>query len=485
MRKEERLLGALSDVDAELIADAGRKPSRTKPWRGLVAMAACLALVVGMLTMGGRGGGAGGGMVDGTLRYDVYMGPVMPLTVFGSGEGLTAKRDVTFDFSYYGEINHEIIRIHTDVTDAYTLCNTTEEDVTVELAYPFVAKLQDKELLIPRVTVDGESAKTTLTVGDDLQNGSLMDSGEKLTAALSDGTYLTEAFGDAPVLDMPCTVYRIGDLDYDGEVIGEGLTLEFGFPVDLEQTKVLVYQVGAIRHETKAGRFSVRMGLESKIGNKAGYVILLGEDIDGYTLQGYSTSKCEEGTEVDGFTAEVTRTETTLGEWMASEIDWAYWQKIYNDGRDLSIAYKLSLGDIQRYAAEQLLGGKAFNPIEDEQIVMLDEYLSAALYAQRVMYVSFPVTVPAGEAVTVSAQSVKYSSPIQAGRNEELHGYELMMQLGSTLCFTEQTVAFVNTEGVEYVSSNLFNGDGAVWETVTLDPSVEQYWLRVQSRRAG
>ncbi len=473
MRKEERILHALNDIDDELITEAGRKPQHFS-WTPLVTLAACAALVVGLFNVGLGGGAAPGGISDG-LEYDGYMGPVMPLSLSAPVEGLTAERDVSYDFSYYSESSHDIVRVHTDVTDAYTLTNATDEEITVEAIYPFKAKLNDKEYLVPRITVDGEAAETDLVIGSDLRGDSLMDSGEKLIAALEDGNYLDEAFGEAPALDIPCVVYHVKILDYDGE-IGEHITLEFGFPVDLEKTKVLLYDILGMRHEKKPSRISARLNLNSR----EGYVILMGEDMEEYTLQGYSDYTCEKGKEVEGFTADVTRTETTLGEWMASDIDWAYWYRVYNDGRDLCIAYEQGHEDLRHYVADQIAGHNAINPIEDEQIVFLNDYISAALYADRMMYQTFTVTIPAGESVTVAAQLVKYASTSHMSSTREGEGYDLMTSLGSALDITRQTVRAVNIEGAELVDNNFgFDWEKGITE-VMLDPNVQHYWMKVK-----
>ena len=474
MKQEERLLYALNDIDDGLIAEAGEKPKGFS-WRPLAALAACAALVAGLI-----GGSFGGGMSDGGaegLNYDVYAGPVMPLSLMEPVEGLTAERDVTYDFSYYSETSHDIIRIHTDVTDAYTIHNTTDRDMTVEAVYPFKAKLQDKEWLIPRIAVDGAQVGTVLTAGADLRGDSHMDSGEKLIAMLSDGGYFAEAFGGLPDMNIPCTVYHVQIKDYDGEV-GELITLKFGFQADLERTKVLLYSMSSLKYEEKDSRFSTHLDLV----DREGYVIFVGQDIADYTLQGYLTAECKQGDEVDGFDVDVSRTETTLGAWMAADIDWPSWWKFYNDGRDLVIANCLTNADVMHHACDQLLGDSHINPMEDGQIVFLDDVISAAVYADRMMYLTFPVTVPAGGTVTVTAQQVKPSSTSHMNQSEDDHdGYDLMTTLGTVLPITEQTVRAVNIEGAELVD-NSFGFDWAKGITeAELDPNVQHYWMKVKA----
>lgn len=496
MKKEERLLNALNDIDDALIAHAGEtirtSPWERKvalaadeyagpfPWRPMAALAACLALVVGLLS----GGFSGGGLpnTDNGLSYDDYMGPVMPLTLSAAADGLTAERDVTYDFSYYGEIDHDIVRIHADVTDSYTLTNTTDEDMTVEAVYPFKAKLQDKDWLIPAISVDGETAEPELVVGGDLRKGALMDSGEKLIAALEDGSYMAEAFGDAPALDLPCVVYRIGEFQYDGSVGGE-ITLEFSFHMNPEENRVLMYNIRSFGFKDETDRFSVQTDRLGNLYNGDLYVILLDDDIGEYGLMAYSTSDCKEGSEVSGFSAEVTRTETTLREWMASDVDWEAWKKLYNDGRIQCIADGLTDEALQHYTADHVLTGDAINPIADGRIVMLDDFVSDTLYADRMLYLRFPVTVPAGESVNVTAQSVKYASTTDRGRDEsEQGGYDLMTSLGSVLQITKQTVRTVHTDGAELVDNSFgFDWEEGITEVV-LDPNVQHYWMKVRAK---
>lgn len=456
--------------------ETNAKEPKTHFWWSFVALAICMIMGLSLAR-----GLYAAGTADNGMEYDAYMGPVMPLHLMERPDGLTAVRSVTYDFASYSDSAPEIYRIHTDVTDAYMLTNHTDVDMTVTAVYPFKAKLQDMDWLVPTINADGEILETTLTVGGDLRNGALMDSGEKLIGVLDDGTYMEEAFDKALTLDMPCVVYSIGNLKYDGEVGGE-ITLEFGFHMDPEQNRVLMYNVRSFGYREKSGKFSVQMDVMHDLYNGPMHIILLDQDIGEYTLQGYSTAHCKEGTEVDGFTAEVTRTETTLGEWMASEIDWANWKKIYNDGQRLCIAYGLTDAQMQHYAADQMVEEEYINPIANGQIVMLDDLISTTLYADRMLYLTFPVTVPAGETVNVTAELVKYASSSHYGKNRDSHGYDLMTELGSELTFAEQTASVVNTEHVEFLDGNFgFDIENGVTEVI-LEPAVQHYWMRVAKK---
>ena len=113
-------------------------------------------------------------------------------------------------------------------------------------------------------------------------------------------------------------------------------------------------------------------------------------------------------------------------------------------------------------------------------LMFLNDYISLGLYADRIMYLTFPVTIPAGETVTVEAQSVKYSSPCYGKRGDDVHGYELMTSLGSGLNITEQIVRTVNIDSAELVDNNFgFDWENSVTEVI-LDSNVQQYWMQVK-----
>mgnify|MGYP000972167892 CR=1 FL=1 len=113
----------------------------------------------------------------------------------------------------------------------------------------------------------------------------------------------------------------------------------------------------------------------------------------------------------------------------------------------------------------------------------LDEILMEALSQERVLYLSFPVTVPAGGSVTVAASFWKapsYDYGCSGSENVGLQGYDLVTALGSTLEFTGQTAALVNTDTIEIVRQNLgFDLENGVTQ-VSLDLAEPHYYLEIR-----
>lgn len=509
MTKEERLLQALGDVGDDLIQEAAGKPKRF-PWRSVLATAACLVLAVGVVRLGGFGGMTGGG-ADGAaitdagepmtalwenknepmvcdaetalqaVEYDVYTGPVMPLTLTKPAQGLEAKRGVVYDFASYTESDPEIHRIHTGVTDSYSLSNYTDADMTVTAVYPFMAKLSDHDVLVPEITVDGTEAETELLVGGELYWDGYVDSGAKLKQVLEDGSYFDGVFEEAPDLSQPVTVYSVTGLTYDGPV-GDRPTLAMEFTADPTRSNALICGGIAVSYDDQSGETQLRMTVEEFIYGDDIHVILMGEDIDGYTLQGYSDFGCKEGTEVDGFRAEIVRGEMTLREFLTECIDWKYWGTVYNDGLKRCIGSRLTAEALIDETARTMERTGALVNAGPMNGMLLNDYISNAFYAGRVLYVSFPVTVPAGETVTVTADMVKYAHVLEHGRGEDIHGYDLMTRLGSVLDITEQTVDAVNTENVVFEGGNLGDVLADTDAPVLLDPEGEYYWLHVRMK---
>ncbi|MBP3700797.1 MAG: hypothetical protein J6I64_02805, partial [Lachnospiraceae bacterium] len=155
------LLELVGEIKDEYVQAAGqvshtskaRKSPRYQKW-ATVAAACLVCLIGGVWVWNHVGGNAGGGSgsTEG-LVYDYYAGPVFPLTMLETAEGLTADREVVFDCSPYtrredsyenskGETvtytryDSEII-----VTDRYLLSNDSAEDMVITALYPFAGSL--------------------------------------------------------------------------------------------------------------------------------------------------------------------------------------------------------------------------------------------------------------------------------------------------------------------------------------------------------
>ena len=146
---------------------------------------------------------------------------------------------------------------------------------------------------------------------------------------------------------------------------------------------------------------------------------------------------------------------------------------------------QLPLPLYQWAVAESLLasGLLADTPADRYTDGRLDDFLWDVLVQERVLYLAFPVTVPAGGSVTVSASLWKepsYDYGCSGSENVGLQGYDLVTALGSTLDFTGQTAALVNTDTIEIVRQNLgFDLENGVTE-VALDLAEPRCYLEIR-----
>ena len=101
---------------------------------------------------------------------------------------------------------------------------------------------------------------------------------------------------------------------------------------------------------------------------------------------------------------------------------------------------------------------------------------------RRILYLSFDVTVPAGESVHVTAAMRRDGSHDFIGKRKNVDGYDLATQLGSMLRFTAQTASVSNADAVEILDNSFgFDPENGVTE-VRLDPDTPHYWMQVKKR---
>ena len=141
-------------------------------------------------------------------------------------------------------------------------------------------------------------------------------------------------------------------------------------------------------------------------------LIVLGDDIGDYVLQGYADGGCDQ--EIDGVSCTVTRRETTLADvldllcraYQAEFEQFSLGRGQESPFRYLSQAQYQGIGVAALGAVRPLLR----HPKDRYSDGRLDEILMEALSQERVLYLSFPVTVPAGGSVTVAASFWKAPS---------------------------------------------------------------------------
>ena len=196
---------------------------------------------------------------------------------------------------------------------------------------------------------------------------------------------------------------------------------------------------------------------------------MLGQDLTGCTMQGYTDGSCEKGKELDALEGTVTRTEMTLAEFLrqtaaaqlgadasADDIDW-----LAAAAADLLMQY----GVCSAASAERYSDG------------MLDAMLQDMEAVQRICYAAADITIPAGGTVCIEAVSRKpHSFDFFGFYNKMVDGYGVMTT-GSILTFQNQT-ARMDTHGLVTIYGQNFNFGGQ-GSTVPLSAQTEYYYLNL------
>lgn len=549
MRPGEKLYDAITQVRDGLVEEAAAPVRKRAPWRRWAAAVAAAALAVGaggyglsyMLggSNGSTGEGAGGGHADGGSAFMSYAGPVFPMTVLEGSGSLSASRALTYDFAPWtpdwvsneallaeleGLTEEELAQAAADheswfpeggywsastdllVTDSYTMTNTAQADRTLTLVYPFTASFRGLAAERPTLTADGEELETVLCSGgysggfsgvggraeEGAWNLAQIDSWEDYKLLLESGAYRASALGEGPDLTgIPVTVYRFTDA-YAPERSEEAQapTLSVRFDLDAEKTTVLSYGFQGGAWDGEEGwmlqSFSVGRAGEGDYGASR-YLILLGEDVDGYTLQGYRSGACEAGNELDGVGAAVTRYETDLDTVLRQVT--AEYAALFQDSPEGTASY-LSKGtaeyELYYRSVCQLLedyGAPSGQPVERYADGRLDDLLGEAASIQRVFYLKSTVTVLAGETLAVSAELTKSASfdyCCAHTENQGISGYDMVTRLDTCLSFDSITAELVNGDAVEIVRQNYGFDLEAGIRRVELDQAVEHYYLEVR-----
>ena len=551
--KSQRLFEAMSQLSDEKIDEgAAYTPKKKFHWKRWTALAACLAILVvgvggitGLIPIFRIGGSAGGSGADGASTFMSYAGPVFPLTLGEANDSITAQRDIALDFApwvprwvsneeeasgrswltreeqqdvleQYNEWFPEGGRYEYDshilVTDAYTLTNSSQEDQTLTLLYPFASSLEELGRTRPTLTAEGQELKTGLCVGaysgsfegawgstlfEGEEGGSVnldyAESWEDYKALLADGTYQANALGAGPdVSGIPVTVYEFTDPYGPQADEEEGVpnpSIQVSFDLDYDQTTILSYGFHAGRYDRENGSmiqgFSIPEEGEPQYGQTF-YLLVVGEDVENMTIGGYVTGGTDPDTqELEGCGVTVERYESDL-DTMLREILTPVWEErsqdtYQQDGAELDVDFDTWY----RAFLEHLLAYGVLSPSAAERYGTgwLEELDSDVRSIDRVCWLKAEITLPAGGSVTLSAQMNKeesYDFYCAHTENRGVSGYDLVTALGSNLACTGQRATLEDRGQIQIIRQNFGFDLEAGIRTVTLDPAVEHYYLEVK-----
>ena len=539
--KDYEILDAVGGIDSEYINAAdGKFAQRGKAkWRSWLVAAACICIVavagfslaknmLGGKSDGGKtNSGNGSGGEDG-ITYMSYAGPVFPISTIENADGITAKRNIDFDFSPYESrtetyvddgktVSYVTFESKIIVTDSYSIANESREEKTMTLIYPFVASLNDAEDIKPVITVNGNEVGSSWYIGSysggfqgvagegssgaggdvhgedggDSWNLAPIESWEGYRDLLEGGYQEQTLKNEYPKLNQTVVIYELKNRYGEKSDAAVAPTLSMEFFIDYDKTKILTYGIGGSSYDADTG-YCTRSGFIPQPYNldygESAYLIVIGEDIGEYQLNAYVDGGCEEKMENAG--CEVVRYEDTLGGAL-DKLTEVYLRVpssyLYGDLRG-SLLSVISHKEFVNLVSETLfsyglLSDSAKDRYSDGR---LEDILSETQYYQRLMYLAFQVTVPAGEEVNITAGMTKNRSFNYYGHgNMHSHGYDMVTKLGSTLSFTAQSASISNGEFIEILRQNFgFDLQKGV-TSVELDLNEPHYYIEVKKAEEG
>lgn len=501
--QEKKLFDGITYIHDDIIEAAldTQLKANCQKWRKWAAIAACTVVVIGissalvlknLLPSGGNAGSSSSGHAEGSSVFMSYAGPVFPLTLSEPDDSITASRNIAYDFSMPSE---DSLRVWgTNVTDSYTLSNTSEKDKTVTVLYPFAGSFNDLNKQMPDIAIGDQQVSPALYAGaysggftgiygSDNPNGSenilQLNSWEGYKLLLKDGSYQSNAFSAYPVLSQQVTVYTFTDFQAPLEEYNAA-TQAISFTIEPVKTTILQYGFEGMDWDENGYReysYFVPDGASMRSNTKL--LIVLGDDITNYTLQGYKNGATENGNELDGVSVTVTRSQEVLSDVMGRLIDDFF--TTYGDGTMQTISDQMFLRAVSEFLYQY---GLLSDTTRDRyQYGMLEDIISETKNLKRVFYLEFPITIPASGHITVTANLHKKPSfdfACSGSDNVGIQGYDLVTRLGSNLHFETVTAEITNIEDIEIIRQNFGFDHSAGIIKVTLDPFIEHYYLEIK-----
>ena len=412
----------------------------------------------------------------GATDFMSYAGPVFPLTLAQAEPALSADRELLLDFAPYAEENTAAIT----VTDRYTIRNDSDEDRTVTVLYPFVSSLSDLDSLQPSLTVDGAAAKNKLYPGafpgwfgpaspdpelaEERWNLHHAESWTEYQTLLT-GSYQADALAPRTLPEQTIYVYSF---TASGETTANAATLAITVDADPDKTTILTYGINGYGQNEATGQ--PQYSYFTRAHNQALHLlVVLGQDLTGCTMQGYTDGSCEQGKELDSLKGTVTRTEMPLAELLRQTATAQLGADASGDAAEQLAAAAADL--LMQY------GVCSAAPAERYSDGMLDAVLQDAEVFQRVCYAAAEITIPAGGTVCVEAVSRKpHSFDFFGFYNKMVDGYGVMTT-GSVLTLQNQT-ARLDTHGLVTIYGQNFEFDGQ-GNAVPLSAQTEYYYLNL------
>ena len=476
------LFDAVTNIDENLIEQAESfvfPKAKQRLFRNIGAAAAALVAVAGIGTAWALFGAQNGGMLSsGGVEPDYVYPDVLPLAALNDTEGITAERETDIDFGSFMTGQPPFYWCG-EVTDSYTLTNTTDGDITVQAVYPYIGTLAGMSGEMPDITVNGSEVSTEFFVGDEVWDADIGEmfteeqQRDKLTAG---GEYLQKALAGNISLDIPVIAYRMTDYGYSGNwTPNDPYTLAVRYDLAGYNARILTTGFDGMHYDNDTGLYRHSFFLphnEYEDYPYPRYIIAVAGDITNIRIEGYKNGGCHPGEELGGVYGSVERVETTL-----SAIIREYMEKTeyYNErGYDIDLLMSKCDGVLRQH---YILGG---DDVQTYRAVRLSEVIGEAVSGNYVIYQRFDVTVPAGGSVNVAAVTRKKADWLSS-KDGRYYAVKVAPAYSLSLDYTSQT-AFVSVPGhLEMITPEQdYTGRELGTEPVSLETGTGNYEVKVK-----
>lgn len=448
----------------------------------------------------------------GTVGMEYYTGPVFPLTSIDEDSMIKTERSINFELSpsqnqidaflnkmgsSTEEIKYNIYNSKSFVTDSYKLINDSDKDLELNLLYPFAGDLNMYEIEIPIITVNGEVTESELKIGPytgsytgtdgnpdaNIYNLFRLNTWEDYKRIIDDG-YLSSALDELPKLDVPVIVYELKDRYFKEDTDATAPYLNMEFKVNnMSDTKILTlnFQGFSVDYEHglyEYGGFIPQNG--QRDAGESAYLIVIGEDIGDYQLKAYTNGACTQELPDAGATVlkYVCKLEDILNpffdqygeEWIPLSLSKTLRDRISNE-------YFLGLWTEMVYKD----GPLSDSPLARYPVGRLEETFTDVTAMNRIMYLSFPVTIPANSTITLTAEMFKACS-YERYPSSSMSGYDMVTSLASNFAFEKQTASVSGTDSFEIVQQDFgFDIKNGIY-TVELNKENPHYSMVVKQK---
>jgi hypothetical protein len=333
-------------------------------------------------------------------------------------------------------------------------------------------------------------------VDDSTLNLNQIRSWDEYLTLFSDGNYLNQTVNEVLWPDQNVVIYEFTNAWADHEKAAAA-TMAAMFDLDFNNTTVLTYGFsggsddrgnGTTPH---SGNGNMRRSFfipheGARDHGRPRYMIVVGDDIQNFKIQGFINGGCYEGEEMDDAGVDVVRYESTLDEifaltlydYLKYDADFVInFDGFYSGDINFDVLYKSAVDYFHEY------GPLSLNGVDRYLFGRLDDFFLDVLVMDRVFYLSAELNIPSGRSVLLDVKMIKQGSFDFYGSGSEdlgIYGFDMFTETGSILAFDYITAGITGADYIEIVRQNFGFDPGNGVLSVTLDQDVLHYFIEVK-----